>query len=221
MKRHNVPATFFVTTELVGNQRLFYRNLVALCLHRMEMLRDEELHELGLGSTTRVELAAKLRALPRAREDEIQRIADRLGVDRETYLREKKPYLTVEHIEKMVRDGFVFGAHGRFHDDLGTADPEMLRAEVVESCRVVRDWTGQDTVSFAFPHQHAPQHAEVLADIRASHPWIRGWFARSEGRNVSLTSRWHGDDPDVPLESILRKACRRSRRSWIRGRTWI
>jgi len=72
----------------------------------------------------------------------------------------------------MHAEGFTFGAHTKTHRKLAPLSDAEIESEIVDSCRVVRDITGQATVPFSFPHSAFGLDRQLLADIRSRHPFI-------------------------------------------------
>lgn len=202
--RHGVPAIFFVTTGWCGNRRMFYRHKVALCLDKIRSLSAEEWlassaffdRFLGAAAHSRDAVQTWLLGLGRRDEPKINEVCEAFGVDWRRYLETLRPYLDEAQVRALARDGFVIGAHGVDHLSAAEADDDALEAEIVNSCRVVRTWTGQDIVPFSFPHQWVELSDERLGRLLDAHPYIQGLFgrARSTRTAVRLVSRIWADE---------------------------
>jgi len=106
----------------------------------------------------------------------LRQLAGRLGVDAEAYVRKARPYLTAQQIRQLHAQGFTIGAHSRSHRRLQDLPPEEAEQEIVESCRVIRDLTGQASVPFAFPYFGGDIDRAWLAGLRKKHDFIGLFF---------------------------------------------
>jgi peptidoglycan/xylan/chitin deacetylase (PgdA/CDA1 family) len=149
--------------------------------------------------------------------DVLHQFCARLGVDPQGYLRKAAPYLTTDQIRQLRSDGFTIGAHSRSHrwlQDLSRADAEE---DIVESCRIVRDITGQTSVPFAFPYFGGGLDRAWLAQLRRRHDFI-GLFFDTDGLREDepfVVQRVFGErlGHDRTLDAILRRA-------WSRRPAW-
>jgi peptidoglycan/xylan/chitin deacetylase (PgdA/CDA1 family) len=149
--------------------------------------------------------------------DLLQRLRDRLGVEPERYLREAQPYLTTQQIRQLQADGFTIGAHSRSHRRLQQLSRDDAEREIVESCRAIRDITGQATVPFAFPYFGGDLDRSWLAQLRQQHDFI-GLFFDTDGLREDepfVVQRVFGErfGPDRTMDAILRRA-------WSRRPAW-
>ena len=134
----------------------------------------------------------------------------RLGIDSRSYLQQVQPYLTTEQIRQLHADGFTIGAHSCSHprlQELARADAER---EIVESCRIIRDITGQQSVPFAFPYFGGGLDRAWLAGLREQHDCI-GLFFDTNGvceDEPFVVQRVFGErfTRDRSLDAILRRA---------------
>jgi peptidoglycan/xylan/chitin deacetylase (PgdA/CDA1 family) len=148
--------------------------------------------------------------LPASEEPRVQGLLARLGVDFRGYLRQAQPYLTRQQLRQLHADGFTIGAHSCSHrrlQDLTRADAEH---EIVESCRIVRDITGQPNVPFAFPYFGGGLDRAWLAEVRAQHEFI-GLFFDTDGVREDepfVVQRVFGErfSRERSLDGILRRA---------------
>jgi peptidoglycan/xylan/chitin deacetylase (PgdA/CDA1 family) len=152
-----------------------------------------------------------------AEMDVLGRLHARLGVEPAGYLRKVQPYLTTEQIRQLQSDGFTIGAHSCSHrrlQELSRADAER---EIVESCRVIRDITGQSSVPFAFPYFGGDLDRDWLGALREQHDVI-GLFFDTDGMREDepfVVQRVFGErfGADHTMDAILRRA-------WARRPAW-
>jgi peptidoglycan/xylan/chitin deacetylase (PgdA/CDA1 family) len=149
--------------------------------------------------------------------DLMHQLSTRLGVDPKDYLRQVRPYLTTAQIRQLASDGFTIGAHGLTHRRLQDLPRDEAEHEIVESCRVVRDLTGQNSVPFAFPYFGGDIDRTWLAELRRQHDFI-GLFFDTDGLREDepfVVQRVFGErfGQDPTLDGILRRA-------WGRPPAW-
>jgi len=140
----------------------------------------------------------------------VDRLCDRLGVDVAGYLLKVRPYLSTEQICQLHSDGFTIGAHGRSHRRLESLSRAEAEHEIVESCRIVRDLTGQESVPFAFPYSGAGLDRTWLAQLRERHDFIGLFFDTGGLRRDApfVVQRVFGEriNQAGSMDSILRRA---------------
>ena len=151
----------------------------------------------------------------------LQRLRDRLGIEPERYLREAQPYLSTGQIKQLHADGFTLGAHSRSHRRLQQLSRDDAEREIVESCRAIRDITGQATVPFAFPYFGGDLDRTWLAQLRERHDFIGLYFDTDGLREDEpfVVQRVFGErfGADRTMDAILRRAWSR-RTAWSRRR---
>lgn len=143
--------------------------------------------------------------------------AARLGIDPRRYLAQNSPYLTTQQIRDLRAQGFTIGAHSCSHRLLQSLARDDAEREIVESCRVVRDITGQTTVPFAFPFFGGGLDRGWLADLRRRHEFV-GLFFDTDGMREDerfVVQRVFGErlGRETTLDGILRRA-------WSRPAAW-
>jgi len=182
--KHQVPCTFFITTDFLDNQRMFYRNQVSLCIERAlgwgEAQAVEELATVNaaFGLLLRdvgdfVEWAKSLRW---ADGDLVEALCEQVGVDVDGYLKEERPYLDREQLVQMAAEGFTIGAHSKSHPKLAEVGLDVMEKEIVGSCQAISELTGRSRVPFAFPNTASGIDRGALAEIYRRNPVIELMF---------------------------------------------
>ena len=177
LKKYEVPCTFFLVTDLLDNQRIFYRNKQSLCMERLRAPDFDPAVLHGLASRFQVpaalsEFTAWFTRLRLPDEAVIDAVCEALGVDWQAFLAERHPYLTREQVRQMQAEGFTIGAHTVTHRKLMDLSPDEIQTEIAASCQIVGEITGQEVVPFSFPHSAWGLDRAHLAEIRARHPFI-------------------------------------------------
>jgi len=240
--RHGVGAAFFVATDFLDDERAFEETQLSLCLSEVEQMEAKRARELveHLGLTVRTadaerEAKKRLRSFrisfasdPDRRrllfwilsQPDINLACETIGVDAAAYRRGRQVFLRSEQVTQLAADGFTIGAHGLNHRSLEGKDAAEIEHEIVESCAVVRDLTGQARVPFAFPYIGISISRSVLADILKRHPFIELFFDSGSLRRDRpfVVNRVFADTPSAApgsnLPSILRDA-------WSRPSAWF
>lgn len=201
--RHAIPCIFFVTTDLLDNRTMFYRNKVSLCVHQIESVDElawtelrgklERISEREL--PTRASLIEWLLSLHPPHERAIDETCQALGIDVDGYLQEHRPYLTTEEIRGLVRDGFTIGAHSKSHALLSALSEDQIEEEIVDSCRRVVALTGAKRVPFAFPYSAEGIRPSFLERLTSKHDFIGLLFDKGlSRRGGSVIGRFSGDE---------------------------
>ena len=153
LSRKGVPATFFITTDLIDNENWFFEDEIGYLVGQFRQLSAIEqsacvercLQPEGLD----IDSLQRARRRPAAALD---RLWEWLNLDREEKLRHFKPYLTSDQISSLLNEGFSFGAHGVDHSVFGDLSlNEQLNQVEASVSRLVRSF-GLGYRAFAFPY---------------------------------------------------------------------
>ncbi len=233
---------FFIVTDLIDNRAVFLETRSALCVDAIlrhpvdaveaivrdlgleaRLLTAEKTHRGGVPAQMAQQwqkfdprlrpLLIWLLTIGPADTDLLDQLSRRLDVDAAEYVDKFKPYLSTEQILQLRSDGFSIGAHSCSHrrlQDLPLAEAER---EIVESCRVIHELTGQASVPFAFPYFGGGLDRLWLTKLREQHPFI-GLFFDTQGlrRDASFVVQRVFGERIEETGSIYRLL----RRAWVR-----
>ena len=133
-----VPATFFVNSEFIDNQALFYRYHASLSI--------EELSRKGkLTDALKTEI---LMCQYKDKDKLFQYFPQQQVAD---FLNTEKPYLTTEQIKTLSKQGFTIGAHSADHPYYHQIPLEEQLRQTRESLDFVAQMVNQKLRLFAFP----------------------------------------------------------------------
>ena len=178
--KYEIPCTFFLTTDLIDNKILFYRNKQSLCIDRV-MQPDFDYHpsifrnfnnQQFTPSKTLPQFISWFEDLRLPDEPLIDEICRALDVNWQSFLNDKQPYLTADQIRQMHAEGFTIGAHTLSHRKLVDLSRDEIANEINSSTNMIADMTGQEIVPFSFPHSAWGLDRDHLAQIRLRHPNI-------------------------------------------------
>lgn len=237
--RHGATCIFFIVTDLIDNRAVFLETRASLCVDAVLRRPIDEVEamfrDLGLLAKLRVAEDTYRNAIPiqmarhwmtfeeRVRpmviwllmtvpEDAelLDQLCRRLDVDVDGYVQKRKPYLSKEQILQLRSDGFTIGAHSCSHQRLQNLSVEQAEREIVNSCRIIRDLTGQASVPFAFPYFGSGLDRLWLARLRQQYPFIGLFFDTQGLRRDSpfVVQRMFGEriDETGSLDRVLRRA---------------
>ena len=184
LAKYQLPGIFFVTTDFLDNQALFYRNKYSLCVARLQKMATEEVAALLPDLAARFQpnldnlpaLLQWLRSINQTREAVLDEVCVLLNVDVSGYLIAQQPYMTSEEVRELAAAGHTIGAHGRRHHKLNSLPQDAQAEEIVESCRAVQALTGQDQVPFAFPFSGYGVNRPFLTRLQKQHREVGPFF---------------------------------------------
>ncbi len=134
LKEKGIPATFFVNPAFVDNHDLFHRYKAAV-LNRFFAKKGVK--------TELKKTYADLLSLDQTAED--------IGLKWEEYLEEEKPYMSMDQLKKLAKDGFTIGAHSWDHPEFWLLDEERQMDEIRESMEWLIANFNPTIKAFAFP----------------------------------------------------------------------
>lgn len=220
--KHGIPCTFFITTSLIGNRKMLYRHVVALCLRAVKEASDLErasmLREINREFQQNLDgeqaFRSWIRSFKREEPSVTSRLCQLLEIDVDAYLKTRRPYLAAGQIQTLALDGFTIGAHSQSHSKMQLLDEPSIEAEMADSCQEIRAITQQEQVPFAFPFSASGVSRDLLARITQQHPSI-GLLFDTKGirldRPFILNRIWSDPPPDTSsdpsnLPQLLRDA---------------
>lgn len=174
LMEYSIPCTFFIATDWIDNQAMFYRNKVSLCIEHLQNHPDDISCLDGLTSTIESidAIVQWLKELRMPDEAVIDDVCQRLNVDWVAFLDEQQPYLTTAQIQQMHAEGFTIGAHTKSHRKLVTLSEAEIEQEIVESCQRIQQITGQVIVPFSFPNSAFGVDRGLLFSIQVRFPFV-------------------------------------------------
>lgn len=152
-----VPATFFVNPTFVGNRQMLYRCKQSLITERvlnmgkafsLPKTASQVFNSLDDSPTSFVKW---LMSINYNDVDLIDRIANELNVDIDLYLADIKPYMNLDELKDLGRQGFTIGAHSMDHPNFSSIPLNHQIDQVAQSLQWVQDNIAGQPRVFAFP----------------------------------------------------------------------
>jgi len=171
LRRHEVPAVFFIATGFLDGGRMFNDTVI-------EAIRGATVNELDLSDLDAGRLPLNNRAQRRAaistclnaakyrsfhaRRDFVSELATRSGAQLPDDLMMDSPQVNV-----LVNGGMEIGAHTVNHPILLKIDDGQARREIADSKRQLEVLTGRPVTLFAYPNgvpgiDYGPAHVEMV-----------------------------------------------------------
>ena len=155
--KRGIPAAFFVSTDFIDNQDLFFRYKASLLLDRLENMRypraiQEIFHRrFPLKRTGRKDIRGFILDVDYQRRAELDEMARLVDLDFSAYLKIRKPYLTNMQIQELAGSGFYIGAHSCNHPLFAGLELEEQLIQYRESLTRVREAFRLTYGLFSFP----------------------------------------------------------------------
>ncbi len=195
LERFGIPATVFVTTGQVGSSEPFWWYVLSAWIWNAPAgqycVRLESEHYCFTCQSARQRrqafwrLFARLCAMDEGeRKKVLSELGSVLGVGAVSH--DYQPQmLTVKEIAATRSPLLHFGAHTVRHAVLTKVPPDRRRREIVESIECLRQWTGEQVTSFAYPLGDASSFdASVVGEV--SRAGIRHAVTTLKGANSPL-----------------------------------
>ncbi len=161
LKQHNAVATFFVSTDYVGTDRLFWYEWFTYLIMRPTAERFE-VKALGISEALPETSAARrplvahyLDVLKRADPDRQQATLEELesrqqeASDRQDWHLSRA--MSWQQVREMSDAGMEIGSHGAAHMMLAKLDDQRLDDELMRSKQTIEQHTGTPVCSIAYP----------------------------------------------------------------------
>jgi peptidoglycan/xylan/chitin deacetylase (PgdA/CDA1 family) len=158
LKKYNVPATIFLTTDYVDNSELFWWYKLSWAIWNTD-IEEFKINNFGrhyLRSTgDRLQAIRKVKAVleklaKNQRNLAMDELLKALRIRIPASLGEDLK-LTWDEIIKMNRGGISFGAHTASHPVLTGLAPQEAKVEIIQSKKIIEEKLGRSINSFSFP----------------------------------------------------------------------
>jgi len=188
MLKLDIPCTFFITSDFIDNQKMFYRNKVSWCIDVVNSLEEPEWAQFlvdvrnTFGKTFQDKEAFNqwIKELPQTDEALIDNIAEKLNMKWGDLIKEYRPFMSTDEIKELASDGFEIGAHSCRHIIFNKLNATQIEEEIVVSSQKVKEITGQQIVPFSFPFSGHGIDWQIISSLREKEDYL-GLFFDSRG----------------------------------------
>lgn len=221
LKKHGLPATFFIATGFLDGGRMWNDTIVESI--RQAKARPIDLQPLGLGlhanNRTADKRAAiekiigKIKYLPLPDRVEItEKIADTLNCPPPVDL-----MMTSGQVREMHAAGMQIGAHTISHPILACIDLSTAEREIASSKKQLETLTGAPVSLFAYPNgkpadDYRPEHAQMVRRLGFTAAVSTAWGSATASSDVYQLPRftpWDQSRIKFGLR-LLRNCCKPS-----------
>jgi peptidoglycan/xylan/chitin deacetylase (PgdA/CDA1 family) len=158
-RRKGVPVTFFLTSGFLDNRTLGYRHkaslLIDACQQRgpsaTQAITSKLTALLNLPDGHGRELRQMFLSIGYREQQVLDECADMLEVDFTGYLRTAQPYLTLDRVRNLLRDGFSIGGHSVDHPKYADITLDEQLAQTRGCMDALQQQFQLPVKAFAFP----------------------------------------------------------------------
>lgn len=185
LKKLGIPATFFVVSEFVGTDRLFWWEQVADLMRRSDVTELDmqavipdlmpiegqnsilPIHTHNEREHAYEQLCAHIRKdlhvnIPR----HMQRVADYFNVSIRAQGRDYG-LMNWQQLKELASQGFEIGGHTATHSNVVGADETLLQQELIESVQLIETKLETPVESFAYPYGLFEASSKLVSDLLA------------------------------------------------------
>lgn len=156
LKKYNIPAMFFIATDYIDSQELYWWDKVAYAINttNRSSFSIPELGTYTLGNQVKRlkvkrDICKKLRRLTEETKNRIiNKLINTLNVDSEEI---KDLFLTWKEIKEMTENGMDFGGHSCSHAILTKVPYEQAEYEIMGSKRAIETQINKKVNFFSYP----------------------------------------------------------------------
>ena len=161
-----IPAICFLNSDFIDNKALFYRYKASLIINKVKKyskLKNKIREQFKLND----ELEKTLLSINYREKYILDKIAVFIDIDFDNFLIETKPYLTTVQIQKLITQGFYFGAHSIDHPEYQFIALEEQIRQTQESIDFVSKSFSLKYKTFSFPFTDYNVPAAFFEQIQA------------------------------------------------------
>lgn len=157
LKSMGIPATFFINTSFIANKNMFYRHKASILINEIKDNKNKThivkeikyiLHQNGIYGFS---LKRKLLSVLYSQKNILDDIAGACSIDFNHYLKTHRPYMSIEEINSLVRNGFSIGSHSIDHPKYSTISFQEQIRQTTESIDEIKKFFNVGYNVFSFP----------------------------------------------------------------------
>ncbi len=138
-----IPAIFFINSDFVDNKKMFYK-------HKLSIIKEK------IGKRENEFISKKIIPenyfnLKHSEDDLINKLAEILDIDFYEYMQTQKPYMNMEQIHILEKQGFEIGAHSLNHPLYSEISILQQILQTERSLFFIKLYLNQKLKLFAFP----------------------------------------------------------------------
>lgn len=208
-----VPAVFFINPAFLDNNKLFYRCKISLIIEKLFVNKNENhllndcLEVFGnIPFESLEKLIALVRTLTNQNESLLDKLAMKLDLSFDEYLREQTPFLSSNQVRELAQKGFSIGAHSWDHPYYSLISPEEQQKQTIDSCLYIKEKFSPPLNLFSFPHSDK-QITQTFFDRMGLSGTSVDIFFGTQNQKLELYNkvlhRFNAERPDFPINKQL------------------
>ncbi len=208
LQRKGIPAVFFLNSAFLDNRSLFYKFKISLLIDALQQrpYSKSELQAAGqaLNAAPGEDPAMALRRITWRSKDLADKAGEVLGLDFSAYLEKERPFLSLEQVGALVRQGFSIGGHSVDHPYYNELSLEEQVSQTRESVEFLVKHFGVDYRVFAFPHTDAGVSGAFFETVMQGEQAVDLVFGTGNQQKDMLPGilhRFNCERPDIGISS--------------------
>ena len=150
--KKGIPATFFINSQFVDNQDLFFRYKASLLVDHLSKTQQSKASEKVMQKLLeKQDINTAILEINYQNKDILDQIADHLEVNFGDFLDQQKPYLSKAQIKNLIAQGFTIGSHSIDHPLYESLALDEQIRQTSESQAFVNQLFEPAVKAFAFP----------------------------------------------------------------------
>lgn len=155
LKKHGLTATLFINPSFVGNKAMFYRLKASLLVEHVQNIESivfANIHKIAATElANKKELTDYILAVNYAEKDILDVLAKELNFSFDNYLEENKPYLDLDELKTLQKEGVLIGAHSMDHPLFHKLSFQEQYEQIKQSIAWVQEYLATKERLFSFP----------------------------------------------------------------------
>lgn len=159
LKKYNISATFFISTNFIDNKDLMWRNKLVLINNKNQKLVSNSINivteEFNLNKIKKNEDLFKwsINNWPMENKEKIINLlwSKVMEYPVDEYLALNKPYLTIDDIKFLNKSGHTIGSHSMSHPVFSNLKFDQFKHEIFKSSKILSDIIQRKVTLFSYP----------------------------------------------------------------------
>lgn len=156
LKKKGIQAAFFINPAFVDNKELFFKHKISMIIEKLQNTKDRsdftKVGEvLNISNADNDFLARSIKQLEYKNLEQINKIGDICKIDFPQYLKEQQPFMTLQQIKELKREGFTIGSHSYDHPEFRKIDDQQMKLQISQSLEYLFSTINPEIKIFAFP----------------------------------------------------------------------
>jgi peptidoglycan/xylan/chitin deacetylase (PgdA/CDA1 family) len=160
--KKGIPATFFINPDFIDNKALFHRYKASLIFDFLQEKAEPSMSTIY--KTYNLDTISLLKA-HYSLTPVLDEIATLLGIDFNEHLREEQPYMRIEQLEYLSKQGFTIGAHSMNHPEFWKISVDEQYRQIKDSLNWVKNGVNPEISSFSFPFTDDGVSGNTINDL--------------------------------------------------------